>query len=171
MEADQNNNQEDIADLSKRIDVLKHLSQIHRWQFDIRQKLEWRIVFTALAFYVAAAVTEIKLSLNPCWVTSIYVIFTSVILIYLWIIHKNHGISKHAAHVAENTLWDLAGKDHEKVFRKTFRWNWWYFIGQVIVLSIFAVSSFVIVKGNISTTEVQNEIKSKTQREEVKSQN
>jgi hypothetical protein len=47
---------EDSGTETRRIDTLKYLSDIHRSQIDSRQKLEWRVFFTALTFYVLVPV-------------------------------------------------------------------------------------------------------------------
>ena len=155
MEPGQNDRPKRNATLSEQIDVLKHLSLIQRSQFEIRQRLEWRIVFIALGFYVVAAVTEIPAGLNLYWVRITYIVFTIVILLYLGIIHKNHSINKKAAHVAEDVLWGIVRKEPRVIFRTSLRWHGWYFLGQIIVLTIFALSSFIILQEKISADTVR----------------
>ena len=145
----------DAGAIERRIDTLKHLSNVQRSQFEIRQRLEWRIVFTALTFYVGAALTKIPvgLKLDPPIVQAVYLIFTTVILVHLFLIHRNHHINKGAAHKAENVLWEMVGHNPGTLFKRSLRWQWWYFSAQCIVVLIFAGSSIVIVNGRISASK------------------
>src|SRR5262245_61154363 len=94
---------------AERIDILKHLSSIHRSQVDMRQQLEWRVIFTALSFYVlvpvAIASKQISLQNNRWFILLLYLLFTSCILFFLGRIQKAHNQNKVAAEMAEDILW------------------------------------------------------------------
>jgi hypothetical protein len=109
------------AGAAERIDTLKHLSTIHRGQFDIRQKLEWRVIFTALTFYIVIPVGvntyKIRLPTEWCWV--LYSVFTLIILSFLWRIQRAHRINKIAAESAEDLLWESVGKSPADIFQRS----------------------------------------------------
>jgi len=143
----------------ERTDILKHLSTIHRGQFDIRQKLEWRVIFTALTFYIVIPVGvntyKIRLPTEWWWVLIIYSVFTLIILSFLWRIQKAHRINKCAAESAEDLLWERVGKSPADIFQRSghpeirssyiFRRALPFFMAQVLMLLFFATISFFAV--------------------------
>lgn len=91
-----------------KIEALRCISNIHRAQFDLRQKVEWRVLITALTIYVGAAIGVDRLShphvISLFFVYAGYVIFTVTVLAWLLQVHMNHAINKHVAEAAEDKL-------------------------------------------------------------------
>jgi hypothetical protein len=146
---------------AERIDILKHLSSIHRSQFDIRQKLEWRIIFTALSFYVLVpvAITSKQIHLQSDWwfILPLYLLFTGSILFFLTRIQKAHNQNKLAAEMAEDILWNMTEQNPIEIFaRPRLRSRAAYirnqasifFWLQCVIIGLFAtVSYFSIATG------------------------
>jgi hypothetical protein len=157
--ADQKANEVADSGAAERIDVLKYLSTVHRGQFDIRQKLEWRVIFTALTFYIVipVGVTTNNINLPTEWSRVLYIIFTVIILSFLWRIQKAHRTNKHAAEMAEDLMWESVGKNPDDIFQRSalrdskdrskyiFRRASLFFVYQVLMLLFFAVISFLAV--------------------------
>src|SRR5262249_2600447 len=133
-------------------------STIHRGQFDIRQKLEWRVIFTALTFYIVIPVgvnaNKIRLPTEWYWVLVLYSVFTLIILSFLWRIQTAHRINKYAAESAEDLLWERVGKSPADIFQRPahpgrssyiFRRALPFFMAQLLMLLFFAVISFLAV--------------------------
>ena len=108
----------DFEENAERIDVLKHLSSIHRSQLDIRQKLEWRVIFTALTFYVLVPVAITSKQIQPqsrWWFILLYLSFTGSILFFLYRIQKAHNQNKVAAELAEELLWNMTVRNPSEI--------------------------------------------------------
>lgn len=95
------------------IKVLIHLASSHREQFEQRRRYEWRIIFTALSFYVATAAAFLGGDLDlQGWrfliVGVAYLLLAIFTCIYLAFIHMAHNMNKSIAEYAEDTLMELA---------------------------------------------------------------
>lgn len=90
------------------IDGLKHISQVHRSQFDERRKTEWKIVFTVLAFYfgiITAKITNsIDTSQNKLGVTIVIFFIAFITIFYLRRIHIANHTNKIIAQKAEDAI-------------------------------------------------------------------
>jgi HD superfamily phosphohydrolase len=148
-------NREDSGTETRRIDTLKYLSNIQRSQIDARQKLEWRVFFTALTFYVLVpvAVNTKGIVLPKEWwlVAALYVVFTSTIVFFLWRIQNSHNSNKYAGELAEDLLWKSIGQCPSAIFNRKLgvdrmdyirRRARVYFGLQILMLIVFAVVSF-----------------------------
>src|SRR5215831_9194487 len=107
---------------AERIDVLKHLSSIHRSQLDEHQKLEWRVIFTALSFYVLVPVAfkskPIQLQNSWWFILLLYLLFTTSILFFLYRILKAHNQDKAAADLADDLLWNMTEQNPSEIFAR-----------------------------------------------------
>lgn len=110
-------------DDATRTEVLIYLSKVHREQFDIRQKVEWKVLFTAISVcgfaivgvYKAPSPHPIALLLVPIF----YWVFSRSLYRWLLRVHMNHLVSKNAAHRAENELYRMVGVESAELFQKT----------------------------------------------------
>src|ERR1043166_5448868 len=140
------------------IDILKHLSSIHRSQFDIRQKLEWKVIFTALTFYVLVpvGVTSKNIHLKNDWwfLLVLYGLFTGIILLFLSRIQTAHNQNKRAAELAEDILWKTINQNPGEIFDRGDLSNRAAYIRsrasiffwlQCLIIALFAVTSYLSI--------------------------
>jgi len=159
MGAETKDAKESVAE-SRRVDALKYLSSAHRSQFDIRQKLEWRVVFTAFTFYilVPSAVYADRISIPRelwCWVVLVYLAFWWIIFSFLKRLQESHNVNKAAAELAEDHLWKSVGLEPSDIFvrqklenrRHDYVWKRAreFFVLQVLMLTFFALISCISV--------------------------
>lgn len=95
---------------------LRHLSAIHREQFNKRRKYEWRAFTTVLSFYVlvVAAYYSGNFSLPSRWYVTLALWTVSLGLatatcLYLRSMHEANSINKKFAEAAENAIIDQSG--------------------------------------------------------------
>jgi hypothetical protein len=104
----------DKLTISEKVDVLKHISQIHRQQFDERRKYEWKAFYTTLTLYVLIAVSKFDNDLNVPK-NQIFKYFLIIIVIALGIlsigflisVFKANRINKTIAHNSEDVIREL----------------------------------------------------------------
>src|ERR1700744_2346894 len=99
------------SDMPLATDILKHLSNTHRLEFQNRKKLEWRIFFSVPTSFaiIAAGVWSNNTTLDQriigkmpsqyVWIVFIIVVVVTWFLLYC--LHLSHEVNKSAAHKAE----------------------------------------------------------------------
>jgi len=150
------------------LDGFKHISKIHRAQFDERRKIEWKLVFTILAFYfgiITAKITAKKIngteltSINVDLIWLIFAIIAIVSIFYLLFIHKANNINKSIAENAEKAITAII-KNANKIdfnfpvkkkkfidkiietFELGINWSWFF---QSIFIVCMATGSAIII--------------------------
>jgi hypothetical protein len=101
-------------ELKDKLDCLKYISQIHRSQFDERRKIEFKILFSTLSFYILSVAAiyggKVQLPSNWMFIFAIWVVLSGVAVItviYLLSIHKACNMNKTFAENAEHAIDDL----------------------------------------------------------------
>ncbi len=151
-------------DKDKQVEALKHLSQIHREQFQGRKRIEWRCFFTTISFFVfsAVAIYQGRINLDKCQLFILFIVFICLAIItskYLAHIHIANNKDKELAENAEDTIRCIVREEEDCLsndllrFKKywtswgTFcshegKWGWYW---QVITICLFAVSSIFLI--------------------------
>jgi hypothetical protein len=152
-------NRKDSEIETRRVETLRYLSNIHRSQIDVRQKLEWRVVFTALTFYVLVpvGVNTKQIFLPKEWwlIGLLYLAFSSIIYCFLSRIQKSHNSNKAVGEFAEDLLWKSIDQNPSEIFRRPKlgradrvdyirRRARPYFFLQISMLMFFALMSFLM---------------------------
>ncbi|MCK4698204.1 MAG: hypothetical protein KAT53_07875 [Dehalococcoidia bacterium] len=155
-------------ELRDKLECLKFISQIHRSQFDERRRYEWKIVFTALTFYVlcVAAIYGGNITLPSGWISTVVVWGLSIglavsIATFLASLHTANNKNKTFAENAEKAIADLV-EDKEPTtlslfsLKKNIQVSWsnffnrdiagiWAWRWQVVTLLFFAIASAALL--------------------------
>ena len=111
---------------------LKHLSSIHRGQFDERRKYEWKVLLSTLSFYVLPAFAKfsnnIKLPEGQIFKSAIWIFFLFLAIAainYLRKFHKANDENKSRAQKAEEAIAKLINfeLDTESKTDKMKQWS------------------------------------------------
>ena len=139
------------------IDGLKHMSQIHRSQFDERRRTEWKIVFTILAFYIGIIVARINgVKLPNIWLVFVVWIFLIVLayitIRYLQKIHESNHTNKMIARKAEDAIVKILNGEkpilnilpnkNQNEWKDWQKWSWYW---QSTMISFIAIFSAIII--------------------------
>jgi hypothetical protein len=136
------------CELNERIDILKHLSQLHRNEANLRRKDEWRTVIATLALYaltVGAKLEggiEVDIPSLQVWAWSL--LLAALISTYLWFAHRANDTNRQFADAAEDELMSIVGVEPLAAARNAakrarlarFNWSLW---GQVVLIAAFAI--------------------------------
>lgn len=151
----------------EKLDCLKFIAQIHRSQFDERRRIEWRIVFTTLTFYVLIVAAkyggDYTLPSGSGYKCMVRILLTGLLLIaavFLGYVHLANNKNKSLAENAEDAMIDslqnsfvptgLGGlkKDKYPVSWRCFlidlKGAWAWFWG-VLTIALFALASAVLL--------------------------
>lgn len=105
-----------MTDDKDKLESLKFISQTHRALFDERRKIEWKIIFTYLSFYIGIITARYSGKLDETFkalheniyfeiVIAIAFLFITIItIVYLGFIHIANNKNKYFAENAENTI-------------------------------------------------------------------
>jgi hypothetical protein len=143
---------------------LKYLAASHRSQFDERRRIEWRVIFAALSFYVgttsAVLAKGIKVPVNKLSICG-YLLVAVLTASYLAFIHMANNMNKSIAENAEDAIAVLLGhtkKAPQDLFdfskhwtswctlfsgARASRWGWFW---EAATLLLFAMASVVLIK-------------------------
>lgn len=159
-----------VDDSSLSLDGLKHISKIHRSQFDERRKTEWKLVFAIIAFYFGIITTNISNNfltdntnpvINHSLQTTIFYVFfiiTLLSILYLLFIHKANFINKSIAEDAEENIEIIinGGKEinfkmpekeksfFEKILNLKYGCNWSWFFQSAILFSLCIITFHIL---------------------------
>ncbi len=153
---------------ANKVDALVHFATIQRSQFDIRQKLEWRVIFSAFTFYLVSVygVYTLPNFISPLdynWIGYAYFIFTIILFLFLLFIHRGHVINKKAAEWSEHAFMELAGFGRSRLlFSSTWldnavNWPWrgtGIFILEILFIGFFSILSWLLVTAKITDVKI-----------------
>jgi hypothetical protein len=139
----------------KQLDALKFLSESHRSLHEKRQKYEWKIIFSALTFFVSSVVAvysqKISLPGNNFIRMLIWVLFPSFAFVtigFLRYIHTANGRNKSFAEDVERNIRAMVNqKPIENIefsidkFRKTY----WAFYWQAFFIALLAIMAAIFL--------------------------
>ncbi|MBZ9571754.1 hypothetical protein KJA15_00210 [Patescibacteria group bacterium] len=142
--------------ISVKIDCLKHLSKIHRSQFDERRKIEWKLIFAILVFYFGIITAKIT-STNKVVITSplkvlissFFFIIAAFAICYLTYFHLANHKNKFFAQNSGDAIRDLLKGKVPNFDIFEFEWkdilSNWSFKMQIALLFSMAFCSSAII--------------------------
>lgn len=158
-----------MVENSERLDGLKHISQTHRSQFDERRRMEWKLVFAVIAFFLGIITTNLSdkiISGNDSFLINqelhfnlviIFFVIVALSIIYLLCIHSANYKNKKIAEDAENAISDIVNGEEdinfnmpcertfwEKIKDLKYGLNWSWFFQMMILFFICLVAIYVL---------------------------
>ena len=153
----------------EKINALKHLSDIHRDQFNERRRYEWKAFLTLLTFYVLCVAGKYGTTNNfPDIDNTVFKILVVLVFIgvgiltslFLAAVNMKNNINKGYAEQAERSIEKiLKGEEHQPIHHPTPEERWitwkgafknhrngmWSWAWQSVILLIFGISSAILV--------------------------
>jgi hypothetical protein len=140
----------ETADPGQQIEILKHLSAIHRREFDQRRRNAWKVVTATLAFYVFAVTArlggnvDIEYPPGAVWMGALG--FAALISVHLDRLHRANEANLAIAQAAEDELIAIAGVEplinarNAAMSRQSGSFNWSLWV-QVTLIAAFAIAA------------------------------
>ncbi len=142
-------------ELKDRIEALQLLAKIQREQFLERRKIEYRVLFTTLTFFVSCVVAVYQLPIDisnwPCkWLIWLaFILFAWVVWMYLYTLGIGNTKNTAFAETAENNIGKLLDCD---TLDKLSPFNaqpkpikMWLLLWQAVTLFLFAIGASLLI--------------------------
>ena len=137
------------------LNALKHLSTVHRQQFDERRQYEWKAFVTVLTFYVLSVSARFGVpSSMPGGLALILVVWTfflvlaALTILYLRDMQRAGYRNKHVAENAEEAIGRLVnGEKNVKIDVRSGpeKWAKWSWVRQAFTILVFAIYSAILI--------------------------